>query len=375
MENLEITNSIDPEDEKLLKKQKKIEKIEQEKNIVLNNVLSGNILDTRDRVAYILNGNSDSRNSDIELAWAYWSTFENEHFNGTYVTKTLLLSLTKIATISRWRAKIQNEYNLFLADPEVRQYRGKLEEDFKEQAITHRAPNNKSYFVYIDETGKNQRFISVGSFWLLNYSNKNYLYMNDIKDWKKHSGIDYEFHFKDVKPQKLDHYKTFIQLFLSKFPENSFKTIIIDSRGLGDKHETIKELTYYLIKKGIEHENSTGRAPLPRRLSVFIDQDEKSKDTLKIEFIKDRLQSHNIDGLELGDFEAIDSKSNFNIQIIDLFTGAINRKLNPTDGDRNVKDELADFILNLLNINVEEYINDTLQMDTAKVFNLDNVNG
>ena len=197
--------------------------------------------------------------------------------------------------------------------------------------------------------------------------------MNEIKDWKKYTNIDYEFHFKEVKPQKLEQYKIFITLFLSKFPENSFKTIIIDSKGISDKNEAIKELTYYLIKKGIEHENSTGRAPLPRRLSVFMDQDEKSKDALKIEFIKDRLEGNKIDGLDLGDFEAVDSKSNFYIQIIDLFTGAINRKLNSVDGDRNVKDELADYILNLLNIDVDAYINDKLEIDTAKVFNLDNV--
>lgn len=359
--------------EKKTEEIKKLEKIEIEKNIVLHNVLTGNIIDSRDRVAYILNGNNEARNSDIELAWEYWSIFESEHFNGSSITKPTLLKLTKIATISRWRAKIQNEYNLFLADPEVRQYRGKLEDEFKEQAVTHRASHNKSYFVYIDETGKTQRFISVGSFWLLNYSNKNYRLMNEIKDWKKYANIDYEFHFKEVKPQKLEHYKNFVSLFLSKFPENSFKTIIIDSKGLGDKNEAIKELTYYLIKKGIDHEHSSGRAPLPRRLSVFMDQDEKSKDALKIEFIKDRLESHNIEGLGLGDFEAVDSKSNFYIQIIDLFTGAINRKLNPSGGDRNVKDELADYILEILKIDVEEFVNDNLEIDTAKVFNLDNI--
>jgi len=76
----------------------------------------------------------------------------------------------------------------------------------------------------------------------------------------------------------------------------------------------------------------------------------------------------------MGEFEAVDSKSNFYIQIIDLFTGAINRKLNPTDGDRNVKDDLADYILDILKIDVDEYINDELEIDTAKVFNLDNVN-
>lgn len=357
--------------EEISKEEKKRLKIEEETKTVVNNVLTGNINDTRDRVAYILNANADARNSDIELAWDYWTTFENETFDGVSLNKSTFLKLPKLASLSRWRAKIQNEYNLFLADPEVRQHRGKLEEEFKEQAITHKAPITKSYFVFIDETGKNQRYISVGSFWLLNWS---YVYQKqqEIKDWIKLSNIEYEFHFKDVKDHKLASYKSFISLFLSKFTENSFKTIIIDSHGLKDKNELIKELTYYLIKKGIDHENKTGRAPLPRRLSVFIDQDEKSKDTLKIEFIRDKLEAHNIDGLEIGDLQAVDSSTSLFIQIIDLFSGAVNRKLNPQK-DRNVKDELADYILNLLNIEVEDYINDTLEMDAAKVFNLDNL--
>jgi len=49
-----------------------------------------------------------------------------------------MLKLTKISSLSRVRAKIQNEYKLFEADPDVKRYRGKLEEDFKQGSIDDR---------------------------------------------------------------------------------------------------------------------------------------------------------------------------------------------------------------------------------------------
>ncbi|CAM4175944.1 hypothetical protein ZORO111903_05360 [Zobellia roscoffensis] len=52
------------------------EKIEKENSELLNKVLSGNLISKRDKVGFILNNNTSARNSDIELAWSYWKTFE-----------------------------------------------------------------------------------------------------------------------------------------------------------------------------------------------------------------------------------------------------------------------------------------------------------
>ena len=84
-------------------------KIEREKNELLNKVLSGNLETKHDKVGFILNNNTSARNSDIELAWKYWSTFEKHLFNGSYITKKELKQLTKINSLTRSRARIQNE--------------------------------------------------------------------------------------------------------------------------------------------------------------------------------------------------------------------------------------------------------------------------
>lgn len=360
-------------DEKLPKKKLKKEltpeekelKTEEEKDRLLRNLHSGTPSDTKDRVAVILSNNINSRNSDIELAWDYWRTFHPEVFDGIKLTKGIFLKLPKISSLCRSRAKIQNEYNLFLAEDEVRQQRGKLEQEFKKGAISDRAPEIKSLFAYIDETGKNQEFLSLGSVWMPTFTS--YSKAQEIRDWKKYSGIDYEFHFQHLKPQKMMDYKLFVQKFLNLHPEMSFKSIIIRNSGIKNKESVIRELTYYLVKKGLEHENSTKRAPLPRQLVVTIDDESEANDILKLEEIKDKLLAQKIEGLTLGNFTAESSIGNEYLQIADLFTGAINRKLHPQK-ERNHKDEFADYILEILGLDITEYLNDEVDNDNVKMF-------
>lgn len=72
MEN-DITNNLNPVE----KLNEKAEKIEKEKKELLSKVLSGNIGTTRDKVGFILNNYTEARNSDFELVWIYWKTFES----------------------------------------------------------------------------------------------------------------------------------------------------------------------------------------------------------------------------------------------------------------------------------------------------------
>lgn len=94
-------------------------KIEKEKQDLLNKVLSGNLETKHDKVGFILNNYSIARNSDIDLAWLYWKNFESDIFNGISITKEDLKKLSKINSLTRSRARIQNEYKLFLADEKV----------------------------------------------------------------------------------------------------------------------------------------------------------------------------------------------------------------------------------------------------------------
>ena len=366
--NIEFEDeTIETTTEDVVLKEKE-EKRLKERQEILNGAVSGSISNIREKVAFILNNVIASRNSDIELAWLFWDTFEKEIFNGSYVTKKDLFNLTKISSLTRIRAKIQNEYKLFQADDTVKKHRGVLEAEKRQEAIEDR-PHYPLYSIYIDETGKTQQYITVGSLWLTDPMTA-LLAGFELRDWIKENNIDFEFHFKEVTQNCLEKYKEFFLKFLILHPSAGFKAIIIKKAGISNINIGITDLTFHLINKGIDHENSTGRAPLPRLLQVVIDNEESGSDKLKIENIKERITSQKITGLHIDSIEVADSKGNFYLQIVDLFTSSINRKIHNPESKENAKDLLAEYILGLVNFNIELVDKENNNLDNSAVFNL-----
>jgi hypothetical protein len=347
----------------------KLKRIEAEKKELINNLVSGNIENIKDRVASILNNSTESRNSDIVLAYSYWKEFEADNFNGGMITQDNAMKLTKTNSLCRVRAKIQNEYKLFQADEKVKKHRGVLEEKFRQEALSDKPTGLGTYSVYIDETGKTQDYLSVGSLWIL----KSGFFMHEsrkkLNEWKKANDINYEFHFSEISKNKLENFKEFFAKFLGLHPEVGFKVIVINNKGLSNKNTAIVDLTYHLLIKGVTHENETGRAILPRVLQVWVDEEETGSDQLKIENVKERIESQKVDGLFVGDFQAVSSEGSFFIQIVDLFTGAINRKLNTPNGE-GPKDEFANFVLSAINFDINTVDKNNSDVDNSKVFNL-----
>lgn len=341
-------------------------KVQKEKQELLDRVVSGQIENIKDRVAFILNYSIDSRNSDIELAWLYWQTFESDKISRNSISKEQMKEVARISSLTRIRAKIQNEYKLFQADDSVKRFRGMLEENKKSDANQDKPIGLGLYSVYIDETGKNQDYLSVGSLWILKYELS---VVMEFQKWKKDNGIDFEVHFTELSKNKLQLYKEFFIKFLSMFPESGFKLIVVNNKGFVDKGKAIVDLTYHLITKGVEHENNSGRAPLPRMLEVCIDQEEKGSDQLKIENIKDRLNSRSPSSLYLNEIRALPSSQDFFLQVADLFAGSINRKLH-FPGSTNFKDEFADFVLRTLNFDMAKIDTSNASIDNSTVFNL-----
>jgi len=359
--NISENNEIDSE---------RVKKTEKEKQELLNKVLSGNLETKHDRVGFILNHHTETRNSDIELAWTYWKTFESNLFNGYHVTKNDLKKLTKINSLIRSRARIQNEYKLFQADDKVKKIRGVLAKDMREEAIDEKPEGLPVYTVYIDETGKTQDYLSVGSLWIVD-GFKSFQATREINEWVEKNKIEYEFHFSEVSKHKLETYKEFFLKFLKLNPTVGFKAIILNKKGVSDINSAITDLTFHLINKGILHENETGRATLPRLLQVILDGEEKGSDQLKIENLKERITRQPITNLYLGEFFAVESKSNHSIQAVDLFTAAINRRIHNPISEGKIKDELADYILELLNFDATNINTESTETDKSTVFNLD----
>lgn len=361
------------EQEEVVQNETQEEKREREGQDLLNRVLCGNIENIKDRVAFILNNSTDARNSDVILAWEYWKGFESEILSGNSVNLSQMLLLTKISSLCRIRAKIQNEYKLFVADEAVRQYRGMLDDNMRQEAIEDKPSGTGVYSVYIDETGKTQQYLSVGSLWLLNYGYSHIAKTNILKEWKRDNNINFEFHFTKMSNSSLETYKAFFAKFLSLYPEIGFKLIVVNNSGFADVNTAITDLTYHLISKGITHEDSSGRAPLPRVLTVYIDNEEIGSDRVKLENVKARLKNQNTPGLFVEEFRAVASNENFYIQAVDLFTGAVNRKLHSPSGT-HAKDQLADYILNMVNLDINDINISNNNIDQSTVFNFSDYN-
>lgn len=332
--------------------------IEKERGEVLENLSSFTTDTIRDKTAWILNHYPSARDSDITLQIRYWETFESDIYNGHSIDPKDLYKLTPLTSLTRARAKIQNEYKLFVATLEVQEKRGKLSEEEKQKAIQDK-PNYPIFTVYMDDSGKNADFLIIGSVWFL----ADYMAVHSaVRKIKEQTGFTKELHFKELDRDSLPVYKAVVDVFWEHASAVSFKLISIPRSGIGKTRDAFTDMYYHLLLQGIKHENESGRAPLPRTLQVWIDAEETNLDKLLVENLKDRLtqsaQTYFEKKLILDQVYTVDSKKNLLLQIADMFTGSVNRILNRAGTNYNHKDELAEYFLNRFKINLQMPEND-----------------
>lgn len=359
----------DRNSEELLKEQKKIKKTlkrEKEKKQLQIKVQSGELDTKLSRVAYILNLFPDTRNSDITLQLKYWEVFQ-EYKQGDNVSPEKMYELDRLTSITRGRAKVQNEYKLYLpTSKKVRRYRQEKEDLEKEKALATK-PSVPSLYVYADESGKTggEKFALVGSLWIPDTVRARNLNFH-LKDWskKKSEGeirVPSEFHFTEMKRMQLEIYKEFFNEVLSFSDIFSFKIVAANKSKIRDKSldETIFSLYYQLIHLGVEHEVSSGRMGLPRDVYYYKDEDEgtdKLRMTELKQLLTDRFKTYFEDDLKLTDFNSLPSKAFYLVQVADLITGSLSRIMNrKKDAPKNHKDEFADYVLDQLKINFINY--------------------
>lgn len=311
---------IDIADAKLIKRQEQIIQLTE-------NIKSSNFGRLKDRVAFILSYFPQARNSDAELSWNYWNYFEKEILGDGELTKEKLFKLTKQTSLSRARAKIQNEYKLFQADPEVKKFRRKLREEYSEENINDK-PHQDSFFVYMDESGKTNEYLVIGSIWLFSFGPSILHKQKELLDWRKVNDLKYEFHFKELNKSNISNFKKFVEKFIGLNPEIGFKGIVLKRKGIPDNDKAIEDLTSHLLYKGVLQEDFSNRAKLPRNLTLTIDREEDGRDLLKLANVKERIRSQKIKGLHLLNFVAEDSTGNEYIQMADLFSASLNRVVN-----------------------------------------------
>lgn len=103
------------------------------------------------KVAWVLNNYPETRGSDIKLQLAYWSEFEA--YDGGPVYPKDLFRRTRLTSLARARATLQNDYRLFVASPEIRKSRGTLSDEERQWVLEQVAPH-PLITIYADESGK-----------------------------------------------------------------------------------------------------------------------------------------------------------------------------------------------------------------------------
>lgn len=280
----------------------------------------------------------------------YWENFEE--YDGGMISPDDLFRFKHLTSIARARAKLQNEFKLFIANPTVRKRRGTLSEEEREKAVEQK-PDYPVFVVYADESGKNADYLIVGSMWLL-HGPETWKLFREVRDWRERIGYKKEFHFKDLDDNNFQRYVEFSNLIIDSACTISFKAIRVERRGHARVDEAINDLYYHLIVRGIEHEINTGRGLLPRSLMLCKDLEEIGRDKLMLANLKDRLLQAGktqFEGkLDMNLFEAINSEKQPLIQMADLFTSSNNRILNATGTRNGPKDQFADYLLRKLNM-------------------------
>lgn len=344
MEKLQQLNDTELTDEELKQKEKE-EKLAVKKELLLNDIDNCNLNTLEQRVAWLLNHKPETRDSDVELQIAYWKTFESELIGGTYIDLEKYKQATRLPSLARSRALIQNTHSLFLASEEVRKHRGKLDDEQRAASISRTKPT-KSYSVYADESGKTQTYLVVGSLWILNGIGTRSL-VDSITKFRAEKEINSEFHFKTINNGNINIYLELVDLLVEHSATFSFKALHIKRSGVKHNAQALEHLFFNLLCLGVEHENSTERAPLPRSLSFNKDLESEGPDKIMLANIKERLTNYSStqydNELYLDTFRAVDSKDIIFMQIADLFTSSVNRVLNsPSDG---AKDDFAKYML------------------------------
>lgn len=141
-----------------------------------------------------------------------------------------------------------------------------------------------------------------------------------ITKWREVHQFRDEFHFTRIRENNLLAYLTVLDLLDRYAATVSFRAIVIERRGHKDIQRVLDDMLKHLIIRGVTHGQETGRAPLPRSISVFKDAEEAVRDQLAVANLTTDLKhapQASFDGrLYVSLVQAVDSK-----QLVPFQTG------------------------------------------------------
>lgn len=292
--------------------QKRLIKIQREKESLMQQLTEGILTNLNSRVAFILNHYPETRDSDRLLTLRYWETYQHDLYNRGHITSDAYLKLEQQSDITRARAKIQNTYGEFQAGEKTRGRRAEREETYRTDQIQLSEDATPATYISYDETGKTQDYVSVGGIWRSTNSDGDL--RSEIMDLRKQFGMEAkdEFHFVNVDKKNIENYVQLIDVIAEHSNSIGFKALCFNQKGSGQKLEDIVTRLYKIgIYDGIQHEIDSGRIAVPRTLNIFKDK-EDAKDTLLLEDLKLDVGTYiktEYDGeVTIGAFVAVESR-------------------------------------------------------------------
>lgn len=338
-------DAVTPEDEEA--RAKKQAKVQKEKAALQKSLAAGDFSTTRTRVAFILNLYKDTRNSDVTLAIRYWEQFQPELYSVHGILPQNLFKLERFHLIVRARAKIQNEYGLYLAEEAIRHHRRRNEEAMEADVIADAASRGVIQ-VFSDETGKTQRHVTVAAIWVL-AGRAVYDVTRAVLKWKETSAwANREIHFARLGAKDVDVLQELLGIVVNHREFLSFKVISYDQEGSRRRVEDIvARLHEFMLIRGLEHEVGSARVALPLAVTVTLDEepslDEIARSDLK-EAVARRYSELFGRRASIESVDSVRSHDSVLVQLADLVAGAVNRRLNHL-AERGAKDDMADAIV------------------------------
>lgn len=341
----EHVDAATPEGEEAVAK--KLAKVEKEKAALLKSLAAGDFSTTRTRVAFILNLYKDTRNSDVTLAIKYWEQFQPELYSIHGILPQNLFRLERFHLIVRARAKIQNEYGLYLADEAIRRHRRRNEEAMEADVVADAASRGVVQ-VFADETGKTQRFVTVAAIWVL-AGRAVYDVTQAVRAWQQTSvWANREIHFAKLGARDADTLQELLHVVFNHREFLSFKVISYEREGSRRSVEDIvARLHEFMLVRGLEHEIGSARVGLPLAVTVTLDE-EPSLDEIARSDLKAAVERRYDEVFEgrasVENVFSVRSHDSVLVQLADLIAGAVNRRLNHV-AERGAKDDMADAII------------------------------
>ncbi|MFM0392924.1 DUF3800 domain-containing protein [Paraburkholderia phytofirmans] len=244
------------------------------KESLIASLAGGDFSNQQTRVAHILNLHPAARNSDVTLSLKYWETFQPELYNPEGIKPADFFKLDRVPFLVRARAKIQNEYELFQAEDQIRRRRKSREDDMREAVLGDDAPR-QTLQVFSDETGKNEEHVIIGSVWVLN-GRAVYDVTKAIKDWQTGSKFaKREMHFSAFGRGDLHAVDEYLNIVAANREYLSFKLMAMPKRNTRRSiEEIVRRLHEMMLVRGLRHEIESGRVGVPRHVGVTVDEEQ-----------------------------------------------------------------------------------------------------